>query len=91
MPGLTPLRFGVKMQRVHKSILARLACVRRLLLPILLTVGIGMLVSACTYTTAVPSVQGKAFVVQRAWFFKSSLWHCDSTGQQPICFETAKR
>jgi hypothetical protein len=29
--------------------------------------------------------------VQRAWFFKSSLWNCDSNGQPPICFETAKR
>src|ERR1019366_9131255 len=27
MPGLTPLRFGVKMARVHQSNLARLACV----------------------------------------------------------------
>jgi hypothetical protein len=64
---------------------------KRLLLPVLWTVGMGILASACTYTTAVPSVQGRAFVVQRAWFFKSSFWNCDSSGPQPICFETAKR
>jgi len=42
--------------------------------------------SGCVYVTASPSVQGKAFVVQKK-LMSSSYWNCDATGDTPTCWE----
>lgn len=42
--------------------------------------------SGCVYVTASPSVNGKAFVVQKK-LLQSSFWNCDATGDTPTCWE----
>ncbi len=41
--------------------------------------------SGCVHVTAVPSVQGKAFVV-KATPFGGSFWNCDATTGEPTCY-----
>ncbi|HMY57686.1 MAG TPA: hypothetical protein PKI49_02530 [Pseudomonadota bacterium] len=40
----------------------------------------------CIHVTAVPSVQGKAFVVKTTPF-GGSFWNCDATSGEPTCYK----
>ena len=57
---------------------------RTLFLLAIATLALGS--SGCVAATAVESVQGKAFVV-KGTVFGTSLWNCDATGPQPVCYE----
>jgi hypothetical protein len=43
----------------------------------------------CTYLSATPSVQGRAYVVRNE-AFSSTFWNCDATGGEPVCYQTKK-
>ena len=44
----------------------------------------------CTYLSATPSVQGRAFVVRNE-YVSSSYWNCDATSGEPVCYQTRKK
>lgn len=50
---------------------------------------IGALAPACTYLTAAPSVQGRAYVIRNE-YTSSSYWNCDATSGTPTCYQTKK-
>jgi hypothetical protein len=43
--------------------------------------------SGCMYVTVTPSVQGRAFIVQKKLIGGSSFWNCDATGGTPTCYK----
>lgn len=45
--------------------------------------------SGCMYVTAVPSVQGKGFVVKTTPF-GGSFWNCTATGAEPTCYKVVE-
>ena len=45
--------------------------------------------TGCVYMAAVKSVQGKAYVV-KATPFGSSLWNCDATSGDPVCYRVVE-
>ncbi len=42
--------------------------------------------TGCMHIAAVPSVQGKAFVIKSSPF-GGSFWNCDSTSGEPTCYK----
>ena len=44
----------------------------------------------CTYLSATPSVQGKAYVIRNE-YVSSSFWNCDATSGEPVCYQTRKQ
>ena len=44
----------------------------------------------CTYLSATPSVQGKAYIMRNE-MAGSSFWNCDATGGEPVCYQTKKQ
>ena len=57
---------------------------RILLLGVLLG---GFTASGCMYVTVTPSVQGRAFIVQKKLIGGSSFWNCDATAGTPTCYK----
>jgi hypothetical protein len=59
-------------------------------------VGLGVLAvtaftfGGCAFTTATPSVQGRAYVV-RSNVGGSDFWNCDATSGEPVCYQTKKK
>lgn len=43
--------------------------------------------SGCIYVTVTPSVQGRAFIVQKKLIGGSSFWNCDATAGTPTCYK----
>lgn len=46
--------------------------------------------SGCAYVTATPAVQGRAYVVRNS-YTGSTLWNCDASGGQPVCYQTQQQ
>jgi uncharacterized membrane protein YgdD (TMEM256/DUF423 family) len=58
---------------------------RKMMLAALALIALGA--TACSsYSAAVPSVQGKAYVVG-SHFFSQSMYQCDATSGKPVCTE----
>ncbi len=53
-------------------------------------VAAGLASGGCTYMTATPSVQGRAYVV-RSSAGGSDFWACDATSGEPVCYQTKKK
>ncbi|MBL8635289.1 MAG: hypothetical protein JNM40_18835 [Myxococcales bacterium] len=53
---------------------------------VFLLLGFAMTAAGCIHVTAVPSVQGKAFVVKTTPF-GGSFWNCDATSGEPSCYK----
>ncbi len=51
---------------------------------------VALLGGGCTYLTAAPSVQGRAFVIRNE-YVSSSYWSCDATSGEPVCYQTRKQ
>ncbi len=45
--------------------------------------------TGCLHITAVPSVQGKAFIV-KATPFGGSFWNCEAAGAEPTCYKVTE-
>ncbi|HMU40474.1 MAG TPA: hypothetical protein PKE31_15810 [Pseudomonadota bacterium] len=45
--------------------------------------------SGCVHVAAVPSVQGKAYVVKSSPF-GGSFWNCDATTGEPTCYKVTE-
>jgi hypothetical protein len=45
--------------------------------------------NGCMYITAVPSVQGKAYVA-KVTPFGGSMWNCDATAGDPTCYKVTE-
>ena len=41
---------------------------------------------AASYMTAVPSVQGRTYVIRNG----QEMWNCDATSGEPVCYQTKK-
>jgi len=46
-------------------------------------------IGCATYHVAVPSVQGRAFVIEGG-MFGSKMLNCDATGGAPVCYPVTK-
>ncbi len=46
--------------------------------------------SGCVYSSAVQSVQGRAYVT-RTTPFGGDFWNCDATSGEPTCYQTQKQ
>jgi hypothetical protein len=47
-----------------------------------------IIASGCSsFVTAVPSVQGRAFIVHNG----NEFWNCDATSGEPVCYQTKKK
>ncbi len=53
---------------------------------VFLLLAFAMTAAGCIHVTAVPSVQGKAFVVKTTPF-GGSFWNCDATSGEPSCYK----
>jgi hypothetical protein len=45
--------------------------------------------SGCMHIVAVPSIQGKSFVVKTTPF-GGSMWNCDATAGDPTCYKVTE-
>ena len=61
---------------------------RRFLLAVAALGGLGA-ASGCTYLTATPAVQGRAYVVKSS-VSGGDFWNCDATSGEPVCYQTQK-
>jgi hypothetical protein len=50
----------------------------------------GGLLPACTFLTAAPSVQGRAYVIRNE-YIQTTFWNCDATSGEPVCYQTKKQ
>jgi hypothetical protein len=46
--------------------------------------------TGCAYMTAVPSVQGRAYVAKMS-ITGSTFWNCDATTGAPVCYQVVKQ